>query len=75
MCGFGYLAVDRILYKVMHEGGDSRVKDKRNKEEKPKDTVDGKSTKEEGGVVLDIIQARLCLLLVPHGGVHFYHDV
>jgi hypothetical protein len=28
--------VDRILYEVMHEGGDSRVKNKRNKEEKPK---------------------------------------
>ena len=37
----------RLLYKVMHEGGDGRVKDKRDEEEKPEDTVDSESTKEE----------------------------
>ena len=50
-----YPAVDGILYEVMHEGGDGGVKDKGNKEEKPKDTIDGKSTKKKGSVVFDII--------------------
>ena len=68
-----YPAVDGILYEVVHEGGDGRVKDKGDKEQKPKDTIDGKSTKKKGGVVLDIIQAGLSLFFVPHGGVYFCH--
>ena len=68
-----YPAVDGILYEVVHEGGDGRVKDKGDKEEKPKDTIDGESTKKQWGVVLDIIQTRLSLFFDPHGGVYFCH--
>ena len=68
-----YPAVDRILYKLMHHGGDGRVKDKRDKEEEPKDTDNGQSSQEQGSVILYIIQPRLGLFCVPHGGVNLSH--
>ena len=36
-----YLAMHWLLYKSMNHGGDGRVQDKRNQEEKYKDTDDG----------------------------------
>ena len=51
------LAVDWILYKGVHHGGDGRVKDEWDQEEKSKDTNNCSTAKEQGGVILDILQA------------------
>ena len=67
--------MDRLVYKLMHKCGDSRVKDERDEEEEPKDTDNTQGAQEHGSVVLDTVQAggrvlgvtkdRLCL---GHGG-------
>ena len=56
---------------MVEEGGDGREEDKGHKEEKHKDTEDGKSTKEDGCVVFDIFQARQ----IFHKGIFFCHLV
>ena len=70
-----HLAMHRLVYKLMHKCGDSRVKDERDEEEEPKDTDNTQGAQEHGSVVLDTVQAggrvlgvtkdRLCLC---HGG-------
>ena len=50
-----HLAVYRLFYEFMHNGGDGGVQDKRYQEEEPKHTDNAHGAQEHGGVVLDII--------------------
>ena len=56
LCILTNLAVDWILYKGVHHGGDGRVKDEWDQEEKGKDTNDCSAAKEQGGIILDVLQ-------------------